>query len=271
MKITKINKMVRRITANNPGVMTGGGTNTYLIGSENITVIDPGPPIEEHVDNIVKMLHGKLKRILVTHTHLDHSPAAHMLKKKTGAPIMGMVALHEANQDPTFNPDKILEDGDKISENDYLLRVLHTPGHASNHLCYILSNEKIIFTGDHIMNGSTVVIAPPDGDMSHYLNSLNNLLLLDLGCIAPGHGDVMENPKEVVEKLIKHRLNREKKVIDALSKMSRANLDELVEEVYRDVNKGLYPIAKYSLQAHLIKLINDGRVEQIRNEFLWRC
>ncbi|MAW33009.1 MAG: MBL fold metallo-hydrolase [Proteobacteria bacterium] len=271
MKITKISKTVRRITANNPGVMTGGGTNTYLIGSENITVIDPGPPLEEHVDNIVKMLHGKLKRILVTHTHLDHSPAAYILKKKTGAPIMGMMALHEANQDPTFNPDKILEDGDKISEIEYTLRVLHTPGHASNHLCYILSNEKIIFTGDHIMNGSTVVIAPPDGDMSQYLNSLNNLLLFDLDCIAPGHGDVMKNPKEVVENLIKHRLNREKKVIDALSKMSRANLDELVKEVYRDVNKGLYPIAKYSLQAHLIKLMKDGKVAQIRNEFLWRC
>jgi len=251
MKIIEISPLVRRITADNGGVFTGGGTNTYLVGHQEITVIDPGPASPEHVENIAKICGEDIKQILVTHTHNDHSPGAKLLHQRTAAPIMGMYPLHKEMQDPTFKTKKELKHGDEINEAEYTLKVIHTPGHASNHLCFLLEEEKLIFTGDHIMDGSTVVIAPPDGNMKQYIDSLELLKEIDLKYIAPGHGNVLENPHSVVAWIVGHRMYREKKVIDSITEASKATMDELIYSVYDDVDKNLYGIAKYSLEAHL--------------------
>ena len=199
MTITELSPLVRRITAGNSSVFTGPGTNTYLVGKEEITVIDPGPAMPEHIENIAKACGDDIKQILVTHTHPDHSPGAKLLHQRTAAPVMGMYALHKQTQDKTFKANKVLEDGDEIREIEYTLKAIHTPGHASNHLCYLLEEEKMIFTGDHIMEGSTVVIGPPDGNMKQYIESLEKLKQFDISMIAPGHGNLMKDPKSVVD------------------------------------------------------------------------
>ena len=269
MKITELSPLVRRITAGNSSVFTGPGTNTYLVGKEEITVIDPGPAMPEHIENIAKACGDDIKQILVTHTHPDHSPGAKLLHQRTAAPVMGMYALHKQNQDKTFKANKVLEDGDEIREIEYTLKAIHTPGHASNHLCYLLEEEKMIFTGDHIMEGSTVVIGPPDGNMKQYIESLEKLKQFDISMIAPGHGNLMKDPKSVVDWIVSHRMFREKKVVDALTEFSKANLDQLVEKVYDDVDERLHGIARASLLAHLNKLIEEDKAVSKGEEFHW--
>ena len=270
MTITELSPLVRRITAGNSSVFTGPGTNTYLVGKEEITVIDPGPAMPEHIENIAKACGDDIKQILVTHTHPDHSPGAKLLHQRTAAPVMGMYALHKQTQDKTFKANKVLEDGDEIREIEYTLKAIHTPGHASNHLCYLLEEEKMIFTGDHIMEGSTVVIGPPDGNMKHYIESLEKLKQFDISLIAPGHGNLMKDPKSVVDWIVSHRMFREKKVIDALTEFSKADLDQLVEKVYDDVDERLHVIARASLLAHLNKLIEEDKAINKGDEFHWK-
>ena len=270
MTITELSPLVRRITAGNSSVFTGPGTNTYLVGKEEITVIDPGPAMPEHIENIAKACGDDIKQILVTHTHPDHSPGAKLLHQRTAAPVMGMYALHKQTQDKTFKANKVLEDGDEIREIEYTLKAIHTPGHASNHLCYLLEEEKMIFTGDHIMEGSTVVIGPPDGNMKQYIESLEKLKQFDISMIAPGHGNLMKDPKSVVDWIVSHRMFREKKVVDALTEFSKANLDQLVEKVYDDVDERLHGIARASLLAHLNKLIEEDKAVSIGEEFHWK-
>ena len=270
MTITELSPLVRRITAGNSSVFTGPGTNTYLVGTEEITVIDPGPAMPEHIENIAKACGDDIKQILVTHTHPDHSPGAKLLHQRTAAPVMGMYALHKQTQDKTFKANKVLEDGDEIREIEYTLKAIHTPGHASNHLCYLLEEEKMIFTGDHIMEGSTVVIGPPDGNMKQYIESLEKLKQFDISLIAPGHGNLMKDPKSVVDWIVSHRMFREKKVVDALTEFSKANLDQLVEKVYDDVDERLHGIARASLLAHLNKLIEEDKAISKGEEFHWK-
>ena len=270
MTITELSPLVRRITAGNSSVFTGPGTNTYLVGTEEITVIDPGPAMPEHIENIAKACGDDIKQILVTHTHPDHSPGAKLLHQRTAAPVMGMYALHKQTQDKTFKANKVLEDGDEIREIEYTLKAIHTPGHASNHLCYLLEEEKMIFTGDHIMEGSTVVIGPPDGNMKQYIESLEKLKQFDISLIAPGHGNLMKDPKSVVDWIVSHRMFREKKVVDALTEFSKANLDQLVEKVYDDVDERLHGIAQASLLAHLNKLIEEDKAVNQGDEFHWK-
>ena len=270
MTITELSPLVRRITAGNSSVFTGPGTNTYLVGKEEITVIDPGPAMPEHIENIAKACGDDIKQILVTHTHPDHSPGAKLLHQRTAAPVMGMYALHKQTQDKTFKANKVLEDGDEIREIEYTLKAIHTPGHASNHLCYLLEEEKMIFTGDHIMGGSTVVIGPPDGNMKQYIESLEKLKQFDISMIAPGHGNLMKDPKSVVDWIVSHRMFREKKVVDALTEFSKANLDQLVEKVYDDVDERLHGIARASLLAHLNKLIEEDKAVSKGEEFHWK-
>ena len=270
MTITELSPLVRRITAGNSSVFTGPGTNTYLVGKEEITVIDPGPAMPEHIENIAKACGDDIKQILVTHTHPDHSPGAKLLHQRTAAPVMGMYALHKQTQDKTFKANKVLEDGDEIREIEYTLKAIHTPGHASNHLCYLLEEEKMIFTGDHIMEGSTVVIGPPDGNMKQYIESLEKLKQFDISLIAPGHGNLMKDPKSVVDWIVSHRMFREKKVVDALTEFSKANLDQLVEKVYDDVDERLHGIARASLLAHLNKLIEEDKAISKGEEFHWK-
>lgn len=251
-----------RITAPNPGVMTGPGTNTYIVGTRELAVIDPGPDIESHVEAIRKVVGERLKWILCTHTHLDHSPASRALKAATGARIGGLVCAQDGRQDADFSPDRMLHDGDSIAIDGATLHAVHTPGHASNHLCYRLEEQRLLFTGDHVMQGSTVVISPPDGDMQAYFASLEKLFGLDLAALAPGHGRIIETPHDEVRRLIAHRLKREEKVVGALARRNPASIDELVPLAYDDVSERLHPVAKRSLHAHLIKLAREGRATE---------
>ena len=252
---------MHRITAGNSSVFTGPGTNTYLIGDKDVTVLDPGPALQEHIDSSASFS-SNINQIVITHTHLDHSPGVKLLKDKLDIPAYGLITDSSKDQDRTLVLDEQLEHGQILSFSDYDLEVVHTPGHASNHLCYILKQEELIFTGDHIMNGSTVVIAPPDGNMKHYLESLEILKDYKLKTIAPGHGDLLENPYAVADWIIQHRLEREKKVKEALDKVGKGNPDSLVEEVYDDVSEALFPIAKWSLESHLIKLYEEDRIKK---------
>ena len=267
-KVVQISPLIKRITAANGSVFTGPGTNTYLVGNEDVTVIDPGPAMEEHID-VILAASENIKQILVTHTHPDHSPGTRLLQQKLDVPAFGMLTESSKNQDMTFSPERILKDGEIIEKEEYSLEVVHTPGHASNHLCFILREEKFIFTGDHVMSGSTVVIGPPDGSMKQYIDSLNKLKNYDMEKMAPGHGDILESPYQVADWIINHRLKREEKVFSALKDATRGTPESLVEKVYADVDSSLFPIAKASLLAHLIKLEEDQVISKEGEEYIW--
>ncbi len=261
-EVVQVSPLVRRLTAPNPGMMTGPGTNAYIVGTQDLALIDPGPEIESHHAAMLAAVGDRLRWILCTHTHKDHSPGARALKAATGAEVIGMPAPQYDNQDTDFAPDRVFNHGDELDCGEFKLRAIHTPGHASNHLCFLLDREKLLFTGDHIMQGSTVVISPPDGDMVAYLNSLESLLELDIERVAPGHGHPIDAPHTEAQRLIAHRLQREKKVVDAFAVNNPATIDELVPIVYADVSPRLHGVARRSLHAHLLKLAHDGRVWQ---------
>ncbi len=266
-RVVALSPRVLRITAPNPGPMTGPGTNTYLVSGSGPgagwTAIDPGPVSETHLRALLAAVAergGRLERILVTHTHRDHSPGAAALAAATGAPVWGRIADHPEWQDESFRPDHTPMHGDRIAVgHGATLRVLHTPGHASNHLCYLLEEERLLFTGDHVMQGSTVVINPPDGDMAVYLRSLHALLDEPLDWLAPGHGFLVAQPHAVLRALIAHRLKREAKVLAALLSHGKVPLESLVTAVYDDVPAALHGVAQRSLWAHLLKLQGEGR------------
>lgn len=246
---------VVRVTAPNPGMMTGPGTNSYLVGTTEVAVVDPGPDEASHVDALVEAGAGRIRWVVVTHTHPDHAPAAAELAERTGAEVIGFGARDG------FEPDRVAGEGFELAGDGFCLRALHTPGHASNHLCWLLLGEQMLFSGDHVMQGSTVVIAPPDGDMAHYLQSLERLRALDppLRCIAPGHGSLIGDPDDVVAGIVAHRLGRERAVHGALAAARRGTVDDLVPTVYADVHEALHPVARFSLWAHLRKLGDEGR------------
>lgn len=259
----RVHPRVQRITAPNPGMMTGPGTNSYFIGDQQLALIDPGPDIASHIDLLIKAAGKKLRWILCTHTHLDHSPAARAVQAATGAQVLGFGNVpDDGRQDTAFKPDRALTDGDVVDCSEFHLRVLHTPGHASNHLCYLLEPDALLFTGDHVMQGSTVVISPPDGSMLDYFKSLNILSNFKITAFVPGHGHIIDTPREEVAKLITHRLKREQKVVDALKRARAATLDELVPMVYDDVSPKLHVPARRSLHAHLLKLLSDGHASE---------
>ena len=263
MPIDGLRTPVSRILGRNPGPMTGPGTNSYLIGKERLCLIDPGPVDEKQLSNFLEAIKGnKLEYILVTHTHGDHSPAAKMLQAETGAELVGIEAPDALGQDHTFSPSKIWGDGDEINCDEYKLRLIHTPGHVSNHICYLLIGEGLLFTGDHILQGTTSVILPPDGDMGAYLCSLQSLKDLPLRFLAPGHGAVMDNPAKEIQHLINHRMKRERKVLSGLEKLGNCLLDDLVLVVYDDVAAHLIPWAKKTMLAHLLKLQREGIVAE---------
>jgi glyoxylase-like metal-dependent hydrolase (beta-lactamase superfamily II) len=254
---------VVRLTAPNPGLMTGPGTNTYLVGSGELAVIDPGPADEAHTAAIVAAAAalGTVRTILVTHTHLDHAPGAAALASASGARVVG----YGPGED--FAPDERAGDGwslvvpHPVAGGALTLRALHTPGHASNHLCWLVEEHGLLCTGDHVMHGSTVVIRPPDGDLHQYLASLARLRDADpvVRTLAPGHGRLMERVPEVVDALVAHRLGRHERIASALAQQGDATVDELLPEAYGDVTQRQLPVARFSLWAHLRALADEGR------------
>jgi glyoxylase-like metal-dependent hydrolase (beta-lactamase superfamily II) len=261
-RAVRLSDRIIRVTAGNGSVMTGPGTNTYLVGggaANEWAVIDPGPAIDAHVDAIIAAAPGPIRWIFATHTHTDHSPATLALKQRTGAVVHGQLAAYREWQDASFVADVSLQGGERIAITPTTaLRAIHTPGHASNHLCYLLEEEKLLFTGDHVMQQSTVVINPPDGDMRAYVASLRSLLDLDLAWLAPGHGFLMAEPRRAMQGIIEHRLAREAKVVAALRDLGTPSMEELLARVYADVPPRLHPMAMRSLTAHLLKLRDDG-------------
>lgn len=255
-KIIELAPGVRRLTAPNPGMMTGPGTNSYLVGQQQLAVIDPGPHIDGHLRQLAAA--GDVRWIIATHTHPDHSPGAGPLAAMTGATLVGLPPPDGLHQDQSFVPQHVPAAGERLHGPDFCLRLLHTPGHASNHICPLHEQYRWLFTGDHIMNGSTVVIDPPDGDMTAYLDSLRDLRQQEISSIAPGHGPLFHNPQAVIDGLIAHRLQREARVLAALRDHDNRTSLELVPHVYPDIDTRLYSLAERSLLAHLLKLEIDG-------------
>jgi glyoxylase-like metal-dependent hydrolase (beta-lactamase superfamily II) len=251
------------VLAPNPSVMTGPGTNTYLFGTGQVAVIDPGPDDAGHLARVLAAAKGEIAYVLVTHHHSDHAPLARALATAAGAPLLGFGLAGR------FEPDRHLRDGERLVVDGFSLEVLHTPGHASDHLCFLASADPVgidewrtplLFTGDHVMSGSTVVIAPPDGDMTSYLESLRRLLDPSIGefAIAPGHGDLIEDGPGRVESYLEHRLAREEMVAAALSE-GPATASELVPLIYQRLSPALTRAAASSVWAHLRRLHELGR------------
>jgi glyoxylase-like metal-dependent hydrolase (beta-lactamase superfamily II) len=235
--------------------MTGPGTNTYLVGIDEIAVIDPGPDLPEHLDAISGCGGDRIRWILCTHTHPDHSPGAAGLKARTGAEVMAW------DSRDGLDVDRKLRDGAMIEATEFRLQAVHTPGHASNHLCYLLEEERMLFSGDHLMQGSTVVISPPDGNMAVYLDSLAKVRAIRLRSIAPGHGHLIEDPRALIDEYIEHRHAREQQILDLLTSSGTAKIDDLVEVIYVDVVEDLHPVARRTVHAHLLKLAKEGKVK----------
>ena len=261
-RFTELESGIRRLVAPNPSMMTGPGTNTYLFGRREVAVLDPGPAIHKHIDDIIERAGAPIRWVLVSHTHPDHSPAASPLAEATGAELLGRPAPAGVQQDSTFVPERVLDDGDRLETAEFVLEAVHTPGHASNHLCFLHAESNWLFTGDQVIDGSTVVINPPDGNMKQYIEALRRIRHLGCGALAPGHGEIIEDPIRAIDWIIDHRLEREAKVVRALRQNPGLTIRELVPHVYQDVRENLYRLAERSLLAHLIKLEEEHRVRR---------
>ena len=217
---------VQRLLAPNAGPMTGPGTNTYLIGEQELALVDPGPEDQSHIDSIISAIGNRqLRWILVTHTHADHSPAALPIAELTGAELVGLKAPDSAHQDRSFSPTRLYSEGEKLSGTEFSVELIHTPGHVSNHFCYLLLEEELLFTGDHILQGTTSVILPPDGDMGDYMTSLH--ALREATAVVPGSGPWRDHDRScrfAIDHLITHRNKREEKILTAMAALGAAGL-----------------------------------------------
>jgi glyoxylase-like metal-dependent hydrolase (beta-lactamase superfamily II) len=259
---------IYRILAPNPGLFTGPGTNTYVIrsGGEAV-VIDPGPPEPRHIEAVNKALAGvKCTAILLSHHHIDHAEGATAFRERFGAPLAGFPLK--------LDVDIALEDGSVISVSDDQIRVIHTPGHASDHLCFFYAGQ-VALTGDHLMGGNTSVIAPPDGNMKEYMESLAKLEGNKPNFALPGHGQPLPEPLAAIRWYIDHRLDREKSIVDLLAsnEAGRISIPEIVEALYTDIPQPARKVAEYSVWAHLEKLEDEGKAEIVDGEGIgsfWR-
>lgn len=269
-RVVPLLRHVHRLTAPNAGRMTGPGTNTYMVGAPgDWLVIDPGPDDPAHIDRIAAFVGDGLKTIVCTHAHPDHAPGAAPLQQRTGARIVGRPSGPHFNPAWAFRPDETLEDGARLRVGDSALRVLHTPGHAEHHVCLLLEEDGLLFSGDHILNGSTTVVDPPDGDMRAYVASLERLTAEPFEYILPAHGHVIARAKTEIARLIAHRMAREAKVVEALDRLGGGTLAELVKLAYDDVDPILYPVATRSLTAHLLKLRDEKRATLDERSSRW--
>ena len=266
-----LSPLVRRVVANNPGLMTGPGTNTYLVGIDEVAVIDPGPDDERHVEAIVgASMRERVRWVLLTHTHPDHWPAAARLREQTGAEVAAFGKFPKADE-VDLRIDRVIGDGDTIDGTEFRLEALLTPGHAPNHLCFVLEEERVLFTGDHVLNGTTTVVNPQrGGDMVQYLASLERLRKLRrIARICPGHGDVIDDPKAVLDEYVAHRKMRERQIVKALQ-AGPAKINELVERLYVDTPEGLLDMAARQVHAHLLKLKAEGKVDGSGVRSAWK-
>lgn len=247
-----------RLVAPNASAMTGPGTNTYVLGDPPVAVLDPGPDDPAHLAAILALV-PRPTQVFVTHTHRDHSPLAAVLAARTGARLVGRPPPGDGRQDLSFVPDHRPARDERFDVGGLVLRAIDTPGHASNHVCWLLEEQHMLFTGDHLLDGVTPVILAPDGDMTEYLDAMQRLRGYTLAQLAPGHGRVLDSPYEVIDQVVAHRLRRESMVVEALGAAGEAGVDELVDVVYRGIGPELRRFARLSLLAHLIKLGREGR------------
>ena len=269
-RVAQLSPLIQRVIANNPGPFTYTGTGVYIIGDKNVAVIDPGPAMPEHRAALDKALEGrKVTHVLMTHHHIDHSPLAIPLARDHGCEVYGYglqlrppeggeVRL-EAGDDLTFKPDVEIRCGDVIKGDGWTIEAIHTPGHTSNHMCFDLREENTLFSGDHIMGWSTSVVSPPDGHMGDYLDSLKRIKARKFDRIWPTHGPCIDEVEDFVGAYIDHRLAREAQIMCALES-GLTEIMPIVEKLYVDVDKRLYPAAAHSVLSHLIHMRETGRV-----------
>ena len=268
--VERLSPLVRRVLAPNPSPFTFTGTQTYIVGTGDVAVIDPGPAIREHVEALLAAIGSEgVTAIVCTHTHRDHSPATRPLKQATGAPIIGCAPLSledegpraDAAFDPDYAPDRVLREGEALRGEGWTLEAVATPGHTSNHLCLALPEERALFTGDHVMGWSTTIVSPPDGDMAAYMASLAKLQDRDDLVYYPAHGPAVDTPRKLLRGLILHRRQREAQILGELRK-GEQRIAPMVARLYRQIDAGLHPAAERSVLAHLIDLLARGLVVQ---------
>ena len=268
--LLQISPRIGRVLAPNPSPFTYTGTQTYLVGLEEVAVIDPGPADPDHLAALLAAIADRpVRAILCTHTHRDHSPAAAPLAAQTGAPIIGCAPLvldddgprADAAFDPSYSPDRILADGEQVRGEGWTLEAVATPGHTSNHLCFAMAEENALFTGDHVMGWSTSVISPPDGDMADYMRSMQRLLDRHDAIYYPAHGDPVPNPRRLVRGMMGHRKQREGQIMRFLERNGASEIPAMVAEMYKGIDPRLHPAAGRSVLAHLIDLDGRGMAE----------
>ena len=267
-RIEQLEPGIARILAHNPSAFTYYGTQSYLVGAHEVAVIDPGPDLPEHLDALEQAIAGRpVAAIMCTHTHRDHSPAARPLAEATGAPIIGCAPLAletvgpraDASFDGDYAPDRLLQDGEELEVDGKPILAVATPGHTSNHLCF--AYEGALFTGDHVMGWSTTVVAPPDGDMAAYMQSLDTLRQREDRIYYPAHGPAVTNPQQYVRGLIGHRMQREKQILKLVGEQAR-DIPDIVASAYPGLDPRLVTAAGGSVYAHLLDLERRGLVQR---------
>ena len=258
----RLSDRVVRVTQDNPGMFTGPGTNTYVIGSDGgpVFVLDPGEEDDTHFEAILRAVGGRdVAAVLISHTHRDHWPLAPRVAEHAGA------GIHAFSETPPFAAAPRLKDGDRLSSGGVTLVALHTPGHASDHLCFLLEEERAVFTADLVMGWSTSIIAPPDGNLNQYMTSLERLLDLgdsgDIDILHPGHGESIKPPLDRIREIHRHRQQRTDQALEAIA-AGVATIPEMVERIYTDVDPKLHGPAAFSLRAHLDALVEEGKVRE---------
>ncbi len=270
--VDQVSPMIRRVIARNPSAFTLHGTGTYIVGTGRVAVIDPGPDDPEHIQAILDAVQGEtVSHIVITHTHRDHSPGAALLKAETDAHIWGCGphghgrigkatdgAISDEGADTDYMPDTLANDADVLDTEGWSLQAVYTPGHTSNHTCYHLREENVLFSGDHVMGWSTTIVSPPDGDMYRYMQSLGRLLLRSDTYYWPTHGPRIDQPKAYVGELIKHRQEREEQIAQCLHQDIGA-IPDMVKAMYTDVPEHLHSAAARSVLSHLVHMVETNR------------
>ncbi len=272
-EVVTLTPHIRRLTCPNPSSFTFHGTNTYILGHGKVGIVDPGPPEQAHIDRLREVLaeNGEtVSHIIVTHTHRDHSPGVQLMKEWTNATTYGYGKHGIGSRrnwpfagpeggDTSFDPDVCVPDGGLIEGDGWTLEAIFTPGHISNHLCFAVKEDDVVLTGDHLMGWSTSIVSPPDGDMSHYMASLQKMLGRTEHTYYPGHGGPIADPKAFVEAFIEHRGEREQQILDCLAHHPH-NIPEMVKEIYINTPEQLHKAAGRSVLSHLLHMVEDGRV-----------